>query len=110
MVGAHCVSYEIHKGRIPIGTEIDHLCRNHGCVNPAHLEAVTHRVNVLRGNSIVASNARKLVCKRGHKLAVRNTETHRRCMICLKHLNSEYYRKHRLRILRNRRAKRKLEI
>lgn len=46
---AHRVSYEHYKGPIPDGYEIDHTCRNHRCVNPDHLEAVTHTENVHRG-------------------------------------------------------------
>lgn len=46
---AHRVMYERHKGPIPDGTEIDHLCRVRSCCNPDHLEAVPHRVNSIRG-------------------------------------------------------------
>lgn len=46
---SHRVSYELHIGPIPEGLVIDHLCRNARCVNPAHLETVTQRENVLRG-------------------------------------------------------------
>lgn len=46
---AHRVSFQLTNGPIPPGTEIDHLCRNKACVNPAHLEAVPHRENVRRG-------------------------------------------------------------
>lgn len=42
---AHRISYEWHKGAIPAGLTIDHLCENKGCVNPEHLEAVTREEN-----------------------------------------------------------------
>lgn len=43
------VIYERHRGQIPDGMELDHLCRNHPCVNPWHMEIVTHAVNMRRG-------------------------------------------------------------
>jgi len=46
---AHRVSYALLKGPLLDGLELDHLCRVISCVNPAHLEQVTHRVNVVRG-------------------------------------------------------------
>lgn len=65
---AHRWSYERFVGPIPNGLTLDHLCKTTCCVNPAHLEPVTNKVNVLRGNSISANNARKTHCKRGHEL------------------------------------------
>lgn len=62
----HRFSYELVKGPIPLGLTIDHLCRTPLCVNPDHLEAVTHRVNNLRGASQAALNAQKTYCPKGH--------------------------------------------
>jgi len=59
-------------GPIPDGLEMDHLCRNPPCCNPEHLEPVTHRENVLRGESPMAKNARKTRCMKGHELVEGN--------------------------------------
>jgi hypothetical protein len=45
---AHILIYKTLVGEIPKGLELDHLCRNKSCVNPDHLEAVTHAVNCQR--------------------------------------------------------------
>src|SRR2546426_6874926 len=65
-VSAHAYAYEATHGRVPAGLELDHLCRVRSCVNPFHLEAVTHRQNVLRGNGISAKRALKTHCPKGH--------------------------------------------
>jgi hypothetical protein len=72
-VMAHRVSYEWLIGPIPDGLQIDHLCRNRRCVNPAHMEPVTPRTNVLRGVSLQAQNALKTECPRGHTYDAVNT-------------------------------------
>lgn len=51
---AHRVAYESRRGPIPEGLQIDHLCRNRACCNPAHMEAVTQRVNIARGHGCSA--------------------------------------------------------
>ena len=86
-IKAHRVSYMLYKGQIPEGLQIDHLCRNRKCVNPEHLEAVTQKINVLRGESPTAKNARKTHCWHGHELTKENTfyftdRPFRCCKIC----------------------------
>lgn len=66
---AHRVAWTLTHGAIPEGMQLDHLCRNPACVNPAHLEVVDNRENTLRGQGPTAVNARKDTCKRGHSLA-----------------------------------------
>lgn len=58
---AHRLIYEFLVGPVPQGLELDHLCRNRLCVNPAHMEPVTHRENVRRAKI-------KTHCKFGHPL------------------------------------------
>ena len=58
--------WETFNGPIPAGLVIDHLCRVRSCVNPAHLEVVTEQVNILRGVSGSAINAKKTHCPKGH--------------------------------------------
>lgn len=69
---AHRVSYEICFGPIPDGLCTDHLCRNRSCVNPMHLEPVTWRENVLRGDTGPARNLAKTHCHKGHPLSGEN--------------------------------------
>lgn len=74
---AHRVSWTLVNGPIPDGLSLDHLCRNKLCVNPAHLEVVTHTVNVLRGESPTAKNASKTHCHMGHEFTPENTTVNR---------------------------------
>lgn len=92
---AHRISYELLVGLIGEGLTLDHLCRNPGCVNPAHLEPVSHRVNILRGNSGSAQNARKTHCKNGHRFTKDNVGlSHgrwRTCKTCIRERNRRWY-------------------
>lgn len=47
-VAVHRWAYQKHRGPVPEGFHLDHVCRNKHCVNPYHLEAVPMQVNVLR--------------------------------------------------------------
>jgi hypothetical protein len=73
MVVAHRWMYELSVGPIPEGLQLDHLCRVHACINPAHLEPVTPRENNRRGIGRAAANARKTHCIRGHAFDEENT-------------------------------------
>lgn len=93
---AHRIAWELFNGAIPIDKEIDHLCRNRCCVNPLHLELVSHTVNMRRGvwpkhkadrfyaNSLVTH------CPRGHEYNEENTynkitlggKIKRNCRVC----------------------------
>lgn len=87
---AHRVAYEFWIGPIPDGLQIDHLCRNRRCFNPEHLEAVTQRENILRGESPMARHARRTHCVHGHEFTAENTysppsgATHRHCRTCIR--------------------------
>ena len=88
VVRAHRFAYALLVKPVPDELDLDHLCRNHACVNPAHLEPVPHRENCLRGTSPAAHHARKKTCPEGHDydiIVVReNGRTTRRCSICTK--------------------------
>lgn len=70
---AHRWAFFVTYGPIPEGLQIDHLCKNVLCVNPAHLEAVTPRENTLRSTARSARNAQKTHCKNGHEFTNANT-------------------------------------
>jgi hypothetical protein len=83
----HRWMYENFVGPIPADLQLDHLCRNARCINPEHLEAVSPRENILRGQGPSAQAARRTHCPRGHELIGENL-THRRnrtdreCRLC----------------------------
>lgn len=89
MQPAHRVSYKLYKGSIPKGYEIDHLCKVTNCVNPEHLEAVTHTENVRRSKRFNPIGSK---CIRGHLMIEGNfkirKEGFKRCLLCMKEDNN----------------------
>jgi len=84
---AHRVSYMLHVGPIPAGHVVRQRCSNRLCVNPQHLETVTPREALMRGNSFQGVNDRKTRCVHGHPLVEANIyrppgTTWRRCKEC----------------------------
>lgn len=64
----HRLVWTIARGDIPKGLQMDHLCRVRNCCNPAHLEPVTQRENLIRGETWARDNAAKTHCPKGHLL------------------------------------------
>ncbi len=94
---AHRFAYELVKGPIPVGLQLDHLCRNPSCVRPDHLEPVTQAENARRGVRAMQTH-----CHNGHPYDEANTyrgqdnrgRWHRRCRAC--HTEQERARRHRV--------------
>lgn len=91
------VSLELAGHYLVSGLDIDHLCRNPACVNPAHLEQVTHRENVLRGALGTVSKARHAArthCKYGHEFTPENTRLNKQgsrvCRACQRRWQAEH--------------------
>lgn len=97
-VAVHRFAYQQERGRIKKGLTLDHLCRVRNCVNPHHLEPVTNRENILRGEGIAARNYRKTHCKHGHEFTPENVYLFRglrHCRACHKKYSLAYARKSR---------------
>lgn len=73
----HRYAWESAHGPIPQGLTLDHLCRNRRCVNPDHLETVTLKENLLRGDTPTARAALRTHCHQGHPVEPRQP-----CRLC----------------------------
>lgn len=86
---AHRIIYELYKGEIPQGLSLDHLCMNQPCVNPDHLEPVTHAENVRR-----AYVNKPTHCPQGHAYDKQNTYVNpigrRVCRRCTNEAGKKY--------------------
>jgi hypothetical protein len=80
---------------VPDGYEVDHLCRNRACCNPAHLEVVSHLENMRRGLGRDRINAAKTHCCRGHEFTeattYRTTTNQRQCKVCRRMKDRDRY-------------------
>jgi hypothetical protein len=98
---AHRVIRMLLEGDFEQSLELDHLCRNRACVNPAHNEPVTQIVNNSRSDSASARHARQTHCLRGHSIEDPNNVYYRRrghkterfCRLCCKIRNAERYKR-----------------
>jgi hypothetical protein len=97
----HRIAYLLTFGPLPADKQIDHLCRERACLNPEHMQVVSNRENVARGNGPGALAARTNRCKNGHEFTPENTYhyTHsqskgggpgRRCNTCHAATNRAY--------------------
>lgn len=113
MLMVHRVAYELLVGAIPVGLEIDHVaargCIHRNCVNPDHLEPVTHRENCRRAASRGGARGRRwrrspadlpTTCKHGHEYTPENTRMRSRgehewrvCIACQANYNAARDRK-----------------
>lgn len=88
-IGAHRISYVLHKGLIPKGMCIDHLCKNRACVNPDHMEVVTRGENARRGDH---AESKKTHCAKGHPYDEKNTYWYRNHRICRTCARKKWYK------------------
>ena len=89
---SHRFMYCLINGGVDKNKVLDHLCRNTGCVNPFHLEEVSNKENVLRGE--INGNIKKTECPQGHPYNEENTYHYqgmRFCRTCRREQNRQYY-------------------
>lgn len=95
--GAHRIAYEVLVGPIPDGYDLDHLCVNPPCINPAHLRPVTRAENMARVHLFDVGAVQRAVthCPAGHPYDEPNTyrfRGRRACRACNRTRRREAYR------------------
>lgn len=91
---AHRRVWKLVKGEIPAGLQLDHLCRVRRCCNPAHLEPVTQRENLLRGEGFAGRKGRQTECVNGHLFSAENTRIRTNGTRQCKHCNRDQARRY----------------
>lgn len=89
---AHRAAYRLFVGEIRKDLTLDHICRNRGCVNPEHLDCVSHSENMRRSPLWKGTkNAAKTHCRKGHPYDATNTfryrDGRRDCRTCMNERN-----------------------
>jgi hypothetical protein len=98
------VTWEIANARdFPKHLELDHICHSRWCVNPEHLRAVTHSVNIRARRPFKNT---KDFCKNGHPLIGAPRSTSRHCLICRRQYEQEWRLKHKDRLKEYERSRR----
>ena len=84
-VFAHRFAFERFRGSIPAGEEIDHLCKHRSCVNPTHLQSLSHLENVRRSGAAEAHRQQmraRTQCRNGHDYNQSNVYLYRGKRYC----------------------------
>lgn len=79
---SHKLVYTLLVHSVPDNMDLDHLCRNRICCNPDHLEPVTRKVNIHRGEGVARHKALQTHCKHGHEFNEANTYSYRGNRLC----------------------------
>ena len=104
----HRLMYELFVEKPPEGKDtyvLDHLCNNRACCNPTHLQLISDKENILKGNGATARKARQTHCKNGHLLP-QSKNGHRRCAICHRAWNRANYAKNPMKFILKTRERR----
>lgn len=88
-VRSHKISFIHFKGLVRPGLSVAHKCHTRCCVNPDHLESISHKQNC------IDRNKRKIYCNKGHLFTDENKKPQNKgksycCRICANEANRLY--------------------